>query len=68
MLEGTKRRYLTKKDLEKQLADQGIEAQSMTNWLQQLCREDNLPIEIQERKNSEGWIGKAKGMLQVLWE
>jgi hypothetical protein len=67
-LEGTKKRYLTKKELEKQLADQGIEARGTAKRLQQLCRENNLPVAVQERKISEGWMGKAKGMLQVLWE
>jgi hypothetical protein len=59
---------LTEKELEKQLADQGIEVQGMAKQLQKLCRKDNIPVRVQERKISEGWMGKVKGIIQVLWE
>ena len=68
LLEGTKKRKLTKKELEKQLTDSGIEARGTAKKLQQLCKDRGLPIEAEERKIVEGWVGKPKGMLQVLWE
>ncbi len=36
--------------------------------LQEICKLHNLPIEIIEQKNLEGWEGKQKGLHQVLWE
>ncbi len=68
LLEGTKKRKLTKKELEEQLTNNGIEARGTAKKLQQLCKDRGLPIEIEERKIIEGWVGKLKGMLQVLWE
>ena len=65
---GTKKRKLTKKELEEQLTNNGIEARGTAKKLQQLCKDQGLPIEIEERKIIEGWVGKLKGMLQVLWE
>ncbi len=61
-------RKLTKKELEEQLTNNGIEARGTAKKLQQLCKDRGLPIEIEERKIIEGWVGKLKGMLQVLWE
>jgi hypothetical protein len=33
-----------------------------------LCGQRNLPITIEEQEVKEGWLGKQKGMLQILWE
>jgi hypothetical protein len=33
-----------------------------------LCAQRNLPITIEEQEVKEGWLGKPKGMLQILWE
>jgi hypothetical protein len=46
-----------------QLANQGIESRGTAKRLQQLCRENNLPVAVQEKKISEGWMDKVKGML-----
>ena len=36
--------------------------------LQQMCINRNLPIKYQEKVIKEGWVGKPKGSLQVLYE
>jgi hypothetical protein len=33
-----------------------------------LCGQQNLPTTIKEQGVKEGWLGKPKGMLQILWE
>jgi hypothetical protein len=32
------------------------------------CNSYNLQITVQEARICKGWMGKPKGMLQVLWE
>ena len=36
--------------------------------IQDLCVQLNIPIEFERNKVVEGWVGKQKGMLQILWE
>ena len=36
--------------------------------IQKVAIANDLPIEYERRKIKEGWVGKAKGMLQVLYE
>jgi hypothetical protein len=36
--------------------------------LRDLAAQHNLPLTVTAGKVDEGWVGKAKGMLQVLWE
>ena len=36
--------------------------------LQLLCKQNNLPIKKQVDKVIEGWVGKSKGSLQLLYE
>ena len=36
--------------------------------MQELATSQNLPITVQENDIIEGWVGKPKGMRQVLWE
>ena len=36
--------------------------------LQKLCKTNNLPIDCLINKIDEGWVGKQKGALQVLYE
>ena len=43
-------------------------AKGTLKQLQTICERNNLPIEKIEQKIVEGWSGKPKGMLQVLWE
>ena len=33
-----------------------------------LCGKQNISITIEEQDVTEGWLGKQKGMLQILWE
>jgi hypothetical protein len=33
-----------------------------------LCGPRNISITIEEQKVKEGWLGKPKGMLQILWK
>ena len=36
--------------------------------MQELCQKNGLPTQFDERVIKEGWVGKAKGALQVLFE
>jgi hypothetical protein len=33
-----------------------------------MAQSQNIPIVLEENEISEGWVGKPKGMRQVLWE
>ncbi len=33
-----------------------------------LCEQRNLPVTIEEAEVKDGWLGRPKGMLQILWE
>jgi hypothetical protein len=33
-----------------------------------LCSPRNISITVQEQEVKGGWLGKPKGMLQILWE
>ncbi len=33
-----------------------------------MAQAQNIPISVEENNITEGWVGKAKGMRQVLWE
>jgi len=60
---------LQKEELVKKLAEQGITAAGNLVQVQKLAKEQNMTI-IKENlpKVKEGWDGKSKGILQVLWE
>ena len=64
----TVKKRLKKEELIKHLREIGIETNGTLKKLQELCRLHNLPTEVIEQKNVEGWEGKQKGLLQVLWE
>jgi hypothetical protein len=36
--------------------------------VKELCLQNDVPTEITMQKVKEGWVGKPKGMLQILWE
>ena len=36
--------------------------------IQEFAQRLNLPIKFERRNIIEGWTGKQKGMLQILWE
>jgi hypothetical protein len=58
-----------KKDaLEKDLRAKEVRARGSREELVKLCKQNNVPHEISSYKIREGWAGKPKGMLQILWE
>jgi len=64
----TKTRQFTKDELVKQLKEKGITAKGKKEAIQRMAQEQGLPIEETKAKIIEGWEGKPKGLLQVLWE
>jgi hypothetical protein len=62
------RRNFTKQELMKKLAEQGIVAQGNIMNIKQMGTLKGIPLDEQIKKIQPGWEGKAKGMLQVLWE
>jgi hypothetical protein len=63
-----KTRDYTKAALITKLTERGIEAKGNAKKIRALCEAQNIPTQYQEKEIKEGWEGKAKGMLQVLWE
>ncbi len=60
-MQGTKKRRLNKKELEKQLNDCGIEVRSTAKKLEELCEEKGLPIEVEKQKNLKDGLISPKG-------
>jgi hypothetical protein len=54
--------------LEKDLRAKGVSAKGNGDALVKLCQQNDVPCEIAAPKTKEGWVGKPKGMLQMLWE
>jgi hypothetical protein len=52
-----------KKDLIKALEQKGIIAS-----VRKLAENNGILTILQEQKKEEGWVGRPKGMLQILWE
>ena len=52
----------------KALKERGIVAKGKKEAVVKIAQEHGLPIEEVKSKIVEGWEGKAKGLLQVLWE
>ena len=60
---------ILKKDLIAALKTANIvDPRGTTEQLQEQCKRLGLPITYQENKIIEGWVGKAKGAFQVLYE
>mmetsp|Transcript_33709 Transcript_33709/g.81732 ORF Transcript_33709/g.81732 Transcript_33709/m.81732 type:complete len:154 (+) Transcript_33709:463-924(+) len=57
-----------KKDLQDRLRAIGKDANGTKKDLQKRCEDNEIAISEMRRKVKEGWMGKPKGMLQVLWE
>jgi hypothetical protein len=55
-------------DLRKDLAAKGIHSGGNKKELQKRCSEAGVPVQIATEKVTEGWEGKPKGMLQILFE
>ena len=62
------KRFRNKPDLQKDLEAKGVTAKGGKDELQVLCKNKDIPIEEEIDDVIEGWEGKAKGMLQFLWE
>ena len=62
------KRNFTKEELMKKLAEQGVVAQGNITNIKRMCTLKGIPLDEQIKKIQPGWEGKAKGMLQVLWE
>jgi hypothetical protein len=45
-----------------------VSAKGRIDELQILCKQKNIPIEEELDEVVEGWEGKPKGMLQIMWE
>ena len=59
----------TKRELVDELKATGImDPKGSTKHLQKLCQDNNISIQKTVKKKIEGWVGKPKGMLQILWE
>jgi len=65
---GTKKRKFTKVELIAKLKDAGVTTKGKLKDLQTAARNLGIPIEELLQKVKEGWEGKPKGKLQVLWE
>jgi hypothetical protein len=50
------------------LQGKGIVASGKAKGLKILCKNNGIRTVILEQKKEEGWEGKPKGMLQILWE
>jgi hypothetical protein len=62
------KRFRNKGDLLKKLQSKGVSAKGRKDKLQILCKQKNIPIEEELDEVVEGWKGKLKGMLKILWE
>jgi hypothetical protein len=50
------------------LEQKGIIASGKAAELKKIAENNGIRTIFQEQKKEEGWEGKPKGMLQVLWE
>jgi len=64
----TVKRKLTKKELQELLLTKGITIKGRLVDLQKAAINHGIVIEHISNKVIEGWEGKSKGLLQVLWE
>jgi hypothetical protein len=62
------KRKLTKEELLQRLQGKGVSATGNIKNITRLCQLSDIPIEEFIPKMVQGWQGKPKGMLQVLWE
>ena len=62
------KKKICKAKLIKMLQDHGITAMGNIDNIQKLATSRGIPVEEEIPKVIEGWEGKPKGMMQVLWE
>ena len=64
----TLKRNLTKVELTAKLRGKGIMATGSLKALKKLCDQNGMPTSEYIPKIQQGWVGKQKGLLQILWE
>ena len=64
----TKEVELTKDELIENLKTIGVNAKGKKDHLVKLCQNNNLPLKKVITQIEEGWYGKPKGSIQILWE
>ena len=62
------KKKFNKSNLKEKLTAMGLVPNGTREALQKLCIDNNIPISEEISKIVEGWEGKPKGMIQVLWE
>jgi hypothetical protein len=66
-VKGKKIKKRLKHDLTEELARLGLNIRGKKD-LQEMAQSQNIPIVLEEDEITEIWVGKPKGMRQVLWE
>ena len=64
----TRTKKLNKKELALKLQEKGIRTRGTAKELVKLAEDNGIATTITCAKIVEGWEGKPKGMLQILWE
>jgi len=64
----SKQKMRRKDDMEKDLRAKGVRAKGNKVAIVELCKQNNVPYTVTAEAIKEGWNGKPKGMLQILWE
>ena len=68
-LTGDSTRKMRKKDaMQIDLTAIGVSAKGNKVAIVELCKQNNVPHKVSTKTIKEGWHGKPKGMLQILWE
>jgi len=66
---GKKVKNRLKKDLSEDIEKLGISTRGKTlKEMQEIASSRNIPLTIEEDDVVEGWLGKPKGLRQILWE
>jgi hypothetical protein len=68
ILPGTKMRRFTKAELLVHLQEKGVSARGKLSDLVVAAKNHGIPIREEVQKIQEGWVGKAKGLIQVAYE
>jgi hypothetical protein len=68
LLSGTKTKRLARAEMLAALQGKGVVASGKAKDLKILCDNNGKGTIILKQKKGEGWEGKLKGMLQILWE
>jgi hypothetical protein len=65
----SKRKIRKKEAMETDLRAKGVRAKGRNKVaIVELCKQNNVPYKVFTETSIEGWTGKPKGMLQILWE